>query len=98
MKKIFCFLICLLFIGSLPTAMELEIMDPVGYGVGKIYGVLPRMSGNIITCFLIGPLLGYVTLDLTRSSRQIRILFIIREYLWITNGPPVYNYLWSETI
>jgi hypothetical protein len=87
-KKIVCIFVCLLFIIIIPTVIGTEQSSPVGFGPWKVYGLFPSVSDDGITCFLIGPFLGWTTLSLTRFNGHIGIIFMSGEYQWFENGPP----------
>ena len=87
-KKIVCIFVCLLFISIIPTVIGTEQSSPVGFGPWKVYGLFPSVSDDGITCFLIGPFLGWTTLSLTRFNGHIGIIFMFGEYQWFENGPP----------
>jgi len=81
-------LVFILFISISPTVIGTEQSSPEGFGPWKVYGLFPSVSDDGITCFLIGPFLGWTTLCLTRFYGHIGILFISGEYQWFENGPP----------
>ena len=87
-KKIVCIFVCLLFIGILPTVISTEQSSPVGFGPWKVYGLFPSVSDGGITCFLIGPFLGWTTISLARFNGHIGIIFLSGKYQWFENGPP----------
>ena len=82
--------VILLFVGIsiIPTVIGTEQSSPVGFGPWKVYGLFPSVSDDGITCFLIGPFLGWTTLSSTRFNGHIGIIFISGEYQWFENGPP----------
>lgn len=71
---------------------SLEEPSSLGFGPWKIYGIFPSVSGNLITCILIGPLLGRATLNASRFNGHIGLFFIFGDYWWIVNGPPALPY------
>ncbi len=82
--------VILLFVGIsiIPSVIGTEQSSPVGYGQGKVYGLFPSVSEEGISCFIIGPFLGWTTLSLTRFNGHIGIIFLSGEYQWFENGPP----------
>ncbi len=75
-------------ISIIPSVIGTEQSSPVGFGPWKVYGLFPSVSDDGITCFLIGPFLGWTTLSLTRFNGHIGIIFLSGEYQWFENGPP----------
>ncbi len=87
-KKIVCIFVFLLFIHIIPTVICTEQPSPVGFGPWKVYGLFPSVSDDGITCFLIGPFLGWTTLGLNRFNGHIGIVLMFGRYQWFENGPP----------
>jgi len=86
-------LICTLLIATAVPAVGHksccnESQDIVGFGPWKVYGLFPSVSGDEVTCFLVGPFLRTTTLNMSRFTGHIGIIFIVGEYYWKVNGPP----------
>lgn len=74
----------------IPSSVGASDTHHLGYGIGRVYGLFPSVNENEVTCFLIGPLLGKTTLNMSRFCGHIGILFIFGEYQWKLNAPPSY--------
>lgn len=95
-KKIISIALFVLLISLIPLAVAAENQSPhsvipTGYGEKKIFNIIPRVSGNNITLFMILPFLGRITINKTNFSGHLGILLIYGIYNWFPNGPPAFS-------
>jgi hypothetical protein len=99
-QKILTLTICLLLISFIPPTLATkqttsEPSQPTGYGIGKIFGILPRITGDNINVIMLIPQLGEFTIAKTRFNGHLGIFFIFGDYQWYADAPPAYSNLKS---
>jgi hypothetical protein len=92
-QKILSICIILLLISLIPLTVTAEHHTqnpaiPTGYGTKKVFGILPRTTGDSITLFMILPFLGKTTITEAYFNGYQGILLLYGEYNWYPNGPP----------
>jgi hypothetical protein len=92
-QQLFSIGIVLLLLSLLPLTVAAQqhtqdIFLPNGYGTKKIFGILPRTTGDSITLFMILPFLRTITIDGAYFNGHKGLFLIYGEYNWYPDGPP----------
>ena len=95
-KKIICIMLFVLLLSLIPLTVAAENQtshpfSPAGYGKKHIFGIIPRISGDNITLFLVLPFFGKYTIHKTYFDGHLGILLVYGIYNWFPNGPPAFS-------
>jgi hypothetical protein len=96
-EKNFISIAVVLFLISLiplSVAAEHQSHDSImstGYGEAKIFGILPRVSGDTVTLFMVLPPFGKITINKLYFNGHLGLLFIYGDYNWMPQGPPAFS-------
>ena len=95
-KHIISIAVVLLLTSFIPLSVtaqhrSYDSIVPNGYGEAKIFGLLPRVSGDTVTVFMVIPPFGKITINKLYFTGHLGLLFIVGDYNWMPQGPPAFS-------